>query len=69
MAGAQWVFLEVSWVWDQGGGAGRRKLDPGGQVTPGLGQEAENGGKEGMRARTCSSVLGQLQGSSCPSHG
>lgn len=46
-----------------------RTLDPGGQVILDLGQEAEEGGTEGMRAGTCLSVLGQLQGASCSSHG
>lgn len=56
----------MSWVRDQDGGAGRRKLDLEGQAqaVSGQGQEAEEGGKEGRRARPCSSVLRQLQGAS-----
>lgn len=44
----------------QGGGAGRRKLGPGEQAIPGLGWEAKQGGREGMRARTCLSTTSGL---------
>lgn len=53
----------------QVGRGGGRKLGPGGQAIPGLGQEAQERGADSVRAKTCLSVLGLHQAASLPSCG